>query len=511
MAEVSNYDHQNVDNASLWDQFERWVQSDASAVAIFYDELPVARKELHDRARRVSRQLAQAGVEASQRVLFDAYTVVDTAVIGLAVSKLGATICPINPILGTHERQTIIERLGPVAVIDRVDTQNAVSLETPDTPLFINMRLPNAVIEQEMPRGTAAIIGFTSGTTGVPKAVPHTAAALNYTARVTAGIAGLQSGEPIMAISPLSSAPGWAFYIHMGLTLGSPLVLAEKWDAYRVLDLMMKHQVAWGMCVPTHLHMMLDLAISGEWNGHLTSMRALAVGGSPNTETMVKNAEEYLALKVLRMFGMSECLGHASILLNDPPERHLTYDGVPYPGTHLEAYDEDGKILPRGKVGQAGVRGPSLFLGYLPGLGGDQDCFTPDGAFLTGDRIVRDAEGYVKVVGRIKDQIIRGGLNIDVSEVEQALASHPAVTEAVLVGRPDDRLGERLCAVIVPSDSPGPTLEELCDHVQALGLAKYKSPEFLILVEELPTTHFGKLDKKKMKKMAEKAQPQGNG
>jgi acyl-CoA synthetase len=293
----------------------------------------------------------------------------------------------------------------------------------------------------------------------------------------------------------------------MGLTLGSPLVLAEKWDAYRVLELIVKHQVAWGMCVPTHLHMMVDLAIKGEWNRKLTSMRALAVGGSPNTETMVSNAEKYLGLKVLRMFGMSECLGHASIMLDDPPERYLIYDGIPYPGTHLEAYDDEGKVLPRGEIGQAGVRGPSLFLGYLPGLGGEQNCFTPDGAFLTGDLIVRDTEGYVKVVGRMKDQIIRGGLNIDVSEVEESLASHPDVKEAVVVGRPDDRLGERLCAVIVPSSSQVPTLEELCNHVQSLGLAKFKSPEFLVLVQDLPKTEYGKLDKKKMKEMAKKAQP----
>lgn len=505
MAEVAHYDHQK-DDTGLWKQFERWVRADATAVAIYYGEQPVTRKELHERADRVSRQLEKGGVKAGHRVLFDAHTVVDTAVAGLAVSKLGAIICPINPKLGPHERRTIIERLGPAAVIDRKDAEGAVILETPDIPLYMHWRLSDAEVESSAgPRGPAALIGFTSGTTGVPKAVPHTADALNYTARVTAEIAGLQSGEPIIAISPLSSAPGWAFYIHMGLTLGSPLVLAEKWDAYRVLELIVKHQVAWGMCVPTHLHMMVDLAIKGEWSRKLTSMRALAVGGSPNTETMVSNAQKYLGLKVLRMFGMSECLGHASIILDDPSERYLIYDGIPYPGTHLEAYDDEGQVLPRGETGQAGVRGPSLFLGYLPGLGGDQKCFTPDGAFLTGDLIVRDAEGYVKVVGRMKDQIIRGGLNIDVSEVEEALVSHSAVKEAVVVGRPDDRLGERLCAVVVPSSSQAPTLEELCDHVQGLGLAKFKSPEFLVLVEELPTTIFGKLDKKKMKDMAKKA------
>lgn len=485
----------------LWPLFSEWTQLDGEAVAIFDGERPVLRRELSERASSVAEQLAAGGVGAGKRVLFEAYTAVDTAVVGLAVSKLGAIICPFSPKLGAQERQTVIGQLGPAAVIGRTAEEGAVRLEATEAPLFAHWR-PESVTEEQSDARTV-LIGFTSGTTGVPKAVPHTASSLNYTARVTAAdIAGLQPGEPIIAISPLSSAPGWAYYVHMALTLGSPLVLIGDWDPRRVLELISKHQVAWGMCVPTHLHMMIDLARSGEWMERLTSMRALVVGGAPNSEAMVKNAEKYLGIKVVRMYAMSECLGHTTMRLTDPLERQLIYDGVPCPGIHLEAYDNDGQVLPRGEAGQAGVYGPSLFQGYLPGLGGDQNNFASDGAFLTGDLIIRDEQGYVQVVGRVKDQIIRGGLNIDASEVEKALASHPAVAEAALVGIPDERLGERLCAVVVPRPPHVPTLEQLCEHVQGLGLAKYKSPEFLVLESFLPKTEFGKIDKKKLQELA---------
>lgn len=504
MAETIQYVDKN-STESLWNLFARWTQLDGEVVAVFDVDRSIKRKELFERVNAIAKQLGDGGIGAGKRVLLDAYTAADTAMVGLAVSKLAAVICPINPKLGARDYQTVIERLEPAAIVGRTAEKGAVKLAATDAPLYAHFR-PSTVTDKPRTdnRGNVVLIGFTSGTTGVPKAVPHAAGALNYAARVSAEIAGLKPGEPIIAISPLSSAPGWAFYIHKALALGSPLVLTGDWDARRVLELIVKYQVAWGMCVPTHLHMMIELARSGQWSQRLTSMRALAVGGSPNSEAMVINAEKYLGLKVLRMFGMSECLGHASMLLTDPPGRQRIYDGIPFPGTHLEAYNDDGQVLPRGQIGQAGVRGPSLFLGYLPGLGGDQNSFTPDGAFLTGDLIVRDEEGYVQVVGRLKDQIIRGGRNIDAAEIEMALASHPAVAEAALIGQPDERLGERLCAVVVARPPHVPTLEQLCEHVQGLGLAKFKSPEFLVLVSELPKTEFGKIDKKKIRELAGK-------
>src|SRR5262249_48097264 len=151
--------------------------------------------------------------------------------------------------------------------------------------------------------------------------------------------------------------------------------------------------------------------------------------------------------RALRMFGMSECMGHASNLPTDSLDQRQNSDGTPFPGTWDEAFDPDLKMLPRGTRGQAGVKGPSLFLKYCEGLGSQEYRLTDEGYFLTGDEIIRGADGYIKVVGRLKDQIIRGGYNIDPPEVEAALQRHPAIESAVVVAVPHAQLGEQACAV----------------------------------------------------------------
>ncbi|WP_158735683.1 class I adenylate-forming enzyme family protein [Alteribacillus sp. YIM 98480] len=484
----------------LWVQFSEWLEKDAEAVAVFDGERPVSRIEISRRSIALADQLEMQGIGTGHRILFDSYSTVDTVVIGLALTKLGAVLCPINPKIGSRDRQIIIEKLGPAAIFSRYNEQGTTELVGMEEPMFASWN-STPLIESSSEEEPTALIGFTSGTTGVPKAVPHTVTSLNYAARACSNIVGLEPGDSIIGISPLTSAAGWTFPIHMGLTLGYPIVLMRKWDPKRALELMHSHRCAWGMCVPTHLLLMLEVVQTGKWDRHIHSVKALSVGGSPNSEEMVKNAEKLLGVQVLRMYGMSECLGHASMRLTDPPERRRIYDGVPFPGTHVEAYDDKDQILPRGQIGQAGVKGPSLFKGYLQGLGGDQNKFTKDNAFLTGDLITRDEEGFVKVVGRIKDQIIRGGAKIDAAEVEVAVNSHPDVVEAVVIGREDELLGERICAVVSLRSDNTLSLEELCKYLKEKGLAKTKLPEFLEIISTLPKTDFGKVDKKTVKEM----------
>jgi acyl-CoA synthetase len=149
------------------------------------------------------------------------------------------------------------------------------------------------------------------------------------------------------------------------------------------------------------------------------------------------------------------------------------------------------------------VRGPSLFLGYAQGMGAGQERMTPDGFYLTGDEIVRDQEGFVRVVGRIKDQIIRGGFNIDPAEVEAALLRHPAVAEVAVVAVPERKLGEQACAVCrLRTDGGSIDLSALLDHLLQQGLSRKKWPEHLVLVEAMAVTATGKLDKKAMAAIA---------
>jgi acyl-CoA synthetase (AMP-forming)/AMP-acid ligase II len=328
--------------------------------------------------------------------------------------------------------------------------------------------------------------------------VMHGAGALNYATRACASIAGLQPDDALLGIVPLDSAPGFTFTAHFALSLGHPLVLVDPWIPVEALRRAEAYRCGWAIAVPTHLFTMVEAARLGEWSGRLP-LRAMAVGGSAMTAELIADADHLLGLKALRMFGMSECMGHASTSPTHPLERRQIYDGIPFPGTEEEAFDGALSPLSRGERGQAGVRGPSLFIGYADGLGAGQERMTPEGFYLTGDEIIRDEDGFVRVVGRIKDQIIRGGFNIDPAEIEAALLRHPAIAEVAVVAVPERKLGEQACAVCRLRPGQGNVdLPSLLDHMAGQGLSRKKWPEHLVLVETMHVTATGKLDKKAM-------------
>ena len=442
-------------DASLWDQFLVLANADPQALAIVAaDGRPWTRAEMHTMAIAALGALLTAGVQPHDRVMLQGRKTPQTLACALAISAARAIICPYTPDLGGAEREILDQRLGHIAVVN-----DSEGVPIPGVSgLRLSLRHRAALGDSDARDARAAMIGFTSGTTGVPKGVMHSAAAMNYTVRACQQVARLAPGDAILGVVPLGSAPGFTFTAHFSLALGHPLVMIDPWDALETLRLIQAHQVRWGICVPTHLASLIEVARSGRWSG-TSSLKALGVGGSSMTPELIADAYALLGIRALRMFGMSECMGHASTLPEDPPDMLRHSDGRSFPGTQDEAFDERQRMLPRGQRGQAGVRGPSLFLGYCRGLGDQEYRLTEDGFYLTGDEIVCDDAGYVKVVGRIKDQIIRGGFNIDPAEVEAALMRHPAIAQAAVVAVPEKRLGEQACAVCcVRDDQAIPTL-----------------------------------------------------
>lgn len=479
------------DNARLWPQFDALRAAAADAAALIdCDERVWTRAELGDRALAFAAQLAAASVGDGTRVLVAAHKTATTAAVALAVSRLGAIFCPYSPKLSAADVAVLEERLGHVARVEP-DGDDAIRVT------------PSKRHRSTDPRDIQTVlIGFTSGSTGVPKGVMHGPAALNYATRACAMIAGLQPGEAIMGLVPLDSAPGFTFTAHFSLSLGHPLVLIDPWVPDEALRRAAAYNAAWSIMVPTHLFTLVEAAKLGRWEGHLP-LRAAAVGGSAMTADLIADADRLLGLRALRMYGMSECMGHCSTRPDHSLERRQDYDGMPFPFTEEEAFGPDLMPLPRGQRGEAGVRGPSLFLGYAQGLGAGQERTTPTGHYLTGDEIIRDAEGFVKVVGRIKDQIIRGGFNIDPAEVEAALLRHPSIVEAAVVAVPERKLGEQACAIcrLLPGRPPV-MLAEVLAHMEQLGVSRKKWPEHLVLVEQMAVTATGKMDKKALAALA---------
>ncbi|MFG1682721.1 class I adenylate-forming enzyme family protein [Nonomuraea sp. NPDC049269] len=337
-----------------------------------------------------------------------------------------------------------------------------------------------------------SLIGLTSGSTGRPKGVVQSEDALRYACSHTIAINGLRHGDAIAAIVPLSSTAAYCFGVFLALSLGGPLVLWRRWDPAAVLARMAETRVRWTMCVPT---MSLQLGAAASGSRALQGVRSITVGGGPMDVAAMTRAEESLGTRILRVFGMSECLGHTSPSPEEPVEIRLGRDGRPFPGTELRVVGQDGREVRRGEVGRAQVRGPSLFLGYAHEGRLDPPEVTADGFFPTGDLMMTNEDGTVSVMGREKDVIIRGGRNIDVTEVERAVASHPDVSQACVVPVPDEILGERVAALVTSADRGGIGLDEISRHLQEVGLSKAKWPEFVFAVDELPQTTVGKISR----------------
>lgn len=485
---------------SLWEQFETLAEEAGDALAAVDAEgVHWSRSQLRSRAIALRSALREQGIAPGDRVMIEARRNAATMAAVLAISSLDAIACPYGDKLSDADLAALEARLGHRL---RLSWKRPEKWAGQLDGLYLAPPPEGAALSADERNARTALIGFTSGTTGVPKAVMHSRVAVNYATRGCAHVAGLQPGEPILAIVPWDSAPGYTFTLHFSLSLGHPLIIVDPWDPVAALRLAEKHRCAWAICVPTHLFMMVEAAREGAWAGKL-AFRAIAVGGSAMTPELIVDADNLLGIRALRMFGMSECMGHASTSPDDSLERRLYSDGRPFPGTEDLAFDAELKPLGPGERGQAGVRGPSLFLGYCTGLGDGVAQMAPGGYLLTGDEIIRDEEGYIKVVGRIKDQIIRGGFNIDPAEIEGLMLRMPEIKEAAVVPVAHPKLGEQACAVcVVRQGMDAPSLRLLTEHLARQGLSKKKWPEHLVFVDAMPMNANGKIDKKALSRQA---------
>jgi acyl-CoA synthetase (AMP-forming)/AMP-acid ligase II len=341
------------------------------------------------------------------------------------------------------------------------------------------------------------VIGMTSGSTGRSKGVVHSEASLRYAVQQECAASGLQPGEPVGVIVPLSAAPAFAFGVYAALYLGSAVVMSARWDPAAALGRLAQAGARWLICVPTQV---LQLAAAAaDCPGALSRMRALTVGGGPMDVAALADAERVLGVPVLRVFGMAECLGHTTPSLHDSADVRLGHDGRPFPGTTLRAVDDTGTEVAIGVAGRAQVCGPSLFLGYARDGVLSPPELTSDGLFETGDLITKHPEGTISVTGRIKDVIIRGGRNISIAELESALKADAYIRDVCVVPVPDAVLGERVAALVVPADEASAvtqlSVRAVCARLERTGVAKIKWPEFVIAVEEIPHTEVGKVSR----------------
>ncbi len=344
-----------------------------------------------------------------------------------------------------------------------------------------------------------AFLQLSGGTTGAPKLIGRTHDDYLYSVRESARICGLDASSVFGVVLPVShnftmSSPG----VLGALYAGSRIVMVPGTDARTVLSAVAEHGITDLSAVPPLVASWLDSPEAGRHD--TSSVRTLQVGGSTLARVLAGRVGElFPAATLQQVFGMAEGLVSYT-RLDDDAHRITATQGRPIsPDDEIRIVDADGKEVPPGQEGALQTRGPYTIRGYWGGAA--PESFTADGFYRTGDRVVRDRAGYLTVVGRDKDQINRAGEKIAPAEVEGVLLTHPAVRDASVVGVPDDRLGERIVAHVIASASAVdagavPDAFALRGFLRTAGLARFKIPDDVFVVDEFPTTAVGKVSKK---------------
>jgi len=503
---------------------DRWARERPDKTAIVDGRSRLTWAALARAAERVAHGLQAAGVEPGAVVSTQLPNWNEWVVLALACVRLGAILNPIPPTYRAAELRFILGRLESRAFVvparfrghDHVAMTAALRAEAPalrhvwvargepgpgmrpfaelgDTAW--ESRAGRRPLAGTDPNAVSEVV-FTSGTTGEPKGVMHTANTVLSICHPLIDRLGFHAGDVALMSSTFGHQTGFLYGYCLTLLLGSTGVWLDVWNAGEAARLVEAERVTYTMGATPFLQDFTDAPAVERRD--LGSLRLFISAGASIPRKLVQDARARLRCAISAGWGMSEnglvsCNG-----LRDPEEKVFGTDGVPLPGMELRVVDAAGAAVPAGVEGELLVRGHSQFVGYWKRPEFTREAHTADGWFRTGDRAVLDGDGYVSITGRSKDIIIRGGENISVAEVENLLFAHPKVQAVAVVAMPDPRLVERACAYVVPRGE-APTLAELVDWLERHGLARHKLPERLEVVDEFPMTPSGKIQKYRLR------------
>ncbi|HEY0155431.1 MAG TPA: class I adenylate-forming enzyme family protein [Longimicrobium sp.] len=471
--------------------------------------------------------LHELGIEAGDRVALTLPSWPEFVVAIFAAAKLGAVIVPLNPKFTSPELQYMLRHSETAAVItaenwDGVDylarfegflaalpdLQYVVSVGEED--LWYDDRihqfedLVSSGEGRPYPRhqGTAdelfAIL-YTSGTMGKPKGVSLSHRNLLATAAATADVIGVEEGDVVFGVGSVFNAFGLGMGVLGTMAAGASLVLQERDDPEEALRLLETERVTVYHGVPTSFIMAMREPSRGERD--LGTLRTGVVAGAPVMEEVVGRIRGELVPGICVGYGLTETGTLVSVTRpGDPPAKQLTTVGRPLDGTEVVILDVDGTVLPEESVGEIAVRGPGVMQGYYRQPGETAQVLTEGGFFTTGDLGMLDEEGFLHILGRRKEMIIRGGFNVYPREVEDRLHAHPAVLDVAVVGLPDEVFGEVSCACIVPVEGAIVTGGEIKDFCREV-LADYKVPDLVRFLDSFPMTGSGKVRRVELARM----------
>lgn len=338
---------------------------------------------------------------------------------------------------------------------------------------------------------------YTSGTTGEPKGVMHSANTLMANIVPYAERLHLGPDDTIFMASPMAHQTGFMYGLMMPVVLEATAVLQDIWDPGPAAENIRRHGATFTMASTPFL---TDLTrVVQETGRPVPTLKTFLCAGAPIPGPLAQQAREVLGTKIVSAWGMTENGAVTLIRPEDDDALATTTDGCPLPGVEVKVVDAVGNVLPHGEMGRLLVRASSNFGGYLKRP--QWNATDADGWFDTGDLARSAPGGYIRIAGRSKDVIIRGGENIPVFEIESLLYKHPAVAQVAIVAYPDERLGERACAVVVVKAGQRFDFAAMTEHLKSLKVAAPYMPERLLLQDAMPTTPSGKIQKFKLREL----------
>jgi acyl-CoA synthetase (AMP-forming)/AMP-acid ligase II len=513
---------------------DRWAQARPTGrfVSDGTDELDYA--TLRARAYRLGARLLGLGVQRGDRVVVQLPNWAEFPVAYLAIARIGAVMVPVMMVYRHAEVQHVLRNSGAVAVIttgqfrsfDHAGMFRALRAECPAVASLIIARAEaldgevrfdeacgagsdsaapgESVLGPHPDPDSPHVIVYTSGTESTAKGCVHTWNTIDFSGRGLArDVFEMTAADVMFMPSPLAHATGLLVGILVPLAAGAQTHLLDVWEPREGLRRIERYRCTASATATPFVRMALDAAKDSDHD--VSSMRFWLCAGAPIPEALAREFSGTFAGGLLvPLYGCSEVMAATCCHLEDPVERRSGTDGSPaLPGIRIKIVGQGGQEVPAGDEGEICYWGPGAILGYWREPERSAAAIDAAGWHHTGDLGRADADGYVRVTGRLKDIIIRGGANISAGEVEGHLLAHPQIREAAVVGYPDERMGERACAVVVLAAGATVTLADMSAFLRAeRRISPQKVPERLVIVDALPMTATGKVQKFRLRELA---------
>lgn len=507
-------------NMATVDYLDKHAETRGDETAIMDDNRQITWTELQDEADDLATWLIEQGVEAGDRIAYQIPHSVEWFVVRLGIARAGGIAVSMIPrfreeelteILGTNEAKVYF---GPTVFKDYEHMEIATSLQDEldslETVVGVGDDPPSEVVPFDEVTATDSsefkpnriepdypdTLSTTSGTTGLPKQYYLPQNSRLCMAKDMIGRYAITEYDQLMVLAPIHQATGelWAYYIP--LVTGATVTVTQTSDPTAQWDTIEKQEPSYCAAIPTQMTKMMNAEDSEQYS--LESLRVFANAGAPLPQETAEFFEDKGTVTA-NFYGASDGGLPTAICTMDEEDVRFSTVGKPVPSMELKIVSAAGETLPPGEVGEVVWRGGNQCFGYYDkqdqtdealGVGGPNE-----GWFHSNDAGQIDEDGNLAIGGRMDDMIIRGGQNIYPAEITETLMEHDDVNEAVVVGMPDPEYGQRVCAYVVPSGGAEPVLDDITSFLDEAGLAKFKWPERLELIDELPRSPGGKIQK----------------